>query len=193
MFVKFKTPRWYLNEMDKFMAVPGVRTDEFDDDLKKMYCLADEIDYSNTKMRQAGEHRNKIKRQYGERFAHFCNKRNCSSNFNLFEFCATKTEYFFSELFEAKRIMKELQVYILASRQTIKDALAEMHKIWAKWYVMLNFSEKTEKKKEKPAPAKRKYRLNLTREESLRLLKALTHALKKDPSKDQFVLTLDEY
>ena len=191
MFVKFKTPMWYLNEMDKFMAVPGVRTDEFDDDLKKMYCLADEIDYSNTKRRQAVEHRNKIKRQYGERFAHFCNKRNCSSNFNLFEFCATKTEYFFSELFEAKRLMKELQEYILSSRQTIKCDLGRMHDIWKKWYRKLVC---TEKEKGKPIQAsKRKYRLNLTREESLRLLKALTHALKKDPSKDQFVLTLDEY
>ena len=192
MFVNFKTPKWYLDEMDKFMVMPGVRSDEFSADLKKMYCLADEINYSSNKMRQAGEHRNKIKRQYGERFDLFFSKRNCSSSFNLFEFCATTNEDFFSELFEAKKLMKELQEYILSSRQTIKTDLAEMHKIWAKWYVTLNFSEKTEKKREKPS-SKRKYRLNLTRTESLRLLKALTHALKKDPSKDQFVLTLDEY
>ena len=188
MFVKYKTPLWYLNAMDNFLYKMSKGSDEFDADLKKMYCLADEIDYTNHKMRQAVEHRNKIKRQYGERLDLLFSKRSCSSHFNLFEFCATKTEDFFSELFEAKRIMKELQVYILASRMTIKQVLGCMHDIWKKWYQRLVC---TEKEKEKPAP-KKKYQLSLTRAESLELLKKLTYALKKDPTKDNFVMTLDE-
>jgi len=188
MFVKFKTPMWYINAMEKFLDKMRKGSDEFSADLKKMYCLADEINYSNTKMRQAVEHRNKIKRQYVERLDFFYSKRNCSSNFNLFEFCATTNEDFFSELLEAKKLMKELQEYVLTSRQTIKNDLGSMHNIWKIWYRKLVC---TEKEKEKPAP-KRKYQLSLTRTESLQLLKALTHALKKDPTKDKFVMTLDE-
>lgn len=188
MFVKFKTPLWYLNAMEGILDKMYVGSDEFDADLKKMYCLADEINYANHKMRQAVEHRNKIKRQYGERLDLFYSKRSCSSNFNLFEFCATTNENFFSELFEAKKLMKELQEYILASRQTIKNDLGSMHDIWKKWYRKVVC---TEKEKGKPAP-KKKYQLNLTRAESLQLLKALTQALKKDPTKDKFVMTLDE-
>ena len=190
MFVKFKTPMWYIGAMEKFLDKMQKGSDEFSDDLKKMYCLADEINYSSKKMRQAVEYRNKIKRQYGERLDCFYNKRCCSSNFNLFEFCATTNEEFFSELLEAKKLMKELQEYILSSRQTIKCDLGCMHDIWKKWYRKLVC---TEKEKEKPAQTpKRKYQLSLTRAESLQLLKALTHALKKDPTKDKFVMTLDE-
>ena len=188
MFVKFKTPLWYLNAIEGILDKIYVGSDEFDDDLKKMYCLADEINYSSKKMRQAVEHRNKIKRQYGERLDLFFNKRSCSSHFNLFEFCATTNEDFFSELFEAKKLMKELQEYILSSRQTIKTDLSNMHEIWKKWYRKLVY---TEKEKGKPAP-KKKYQLTLTRAESLELLKKLTYALKKDPTKDNFVMTLDE-
>ena len=188
MFVKFKTPLWYLNAMEGILDKMHVGSDEFDDDLKKMYCLADEINYASKKMRQAVEHRNKIKRQYGERLNLFYSKRSCSSNFNLFEFCATTNEDFFTELFEAKKLMKELQEYILSSRQTIKNDLGCMHDIWKKWYRKLVC---TEKEKEKPAP-KKKYQLTLTRAESLELLKKLTYALKKDPTKDNFVMTLDE-
>jgi hypothetical protein len=188
MFVKYKTPLWYLNAIEGILDKIYVGSDEFDDDLKKMYCLADEINYSSKKMRQAVEHRNKIKRQYGERLDLFFNKRSCSSRFNLFEFCATTNEDFFSELFEAKKLMKELQEYILSSRQTIKNDLGSMHEIWKKWYRKLVC---TEKEKEQPAP-KKKYQLTLTRAESLELLKKLTYALRKDPTKDNFVMTLDE-
>lgn len=188
MFVQYKTPLWYLNAMEDILDKMCKGSDEFGADLKKMYCLADEINYANHKMRQAVEHRNKIKRQYGERFHAFFSKRNCSSCFNLFEFCATKTEYFFSELLEAKKLMKELQEYVLSSRQTIKNDLGCMHEIWKKWYRKL---VNTEKEKAALSP-KKKYQLNLTRAESLQLLKALTNALKKDPTKDKFVMTLDE-
>ena len=190
MFVKYKTPLWYLNAMEGILDKMYVGSDEFDYDLKKMYCMADEINYANHKMRQAVQHRNKIKRQYGERLGLFYNKRSCSSNFNLFEFCATTNEDFFSELFEAKKLMKELQEYVLSSRQTIKNDLGCMHDIWKKWYKKLFC---TEKEKGTPAQApKRKYQLTLTRAESLELLKKLTQALKKDPTKDNFVMTLDE-
>ena len=188
MFVKFKTPMWYIAAMEKFLDKMDKCSTEFGADLKRMYCLADEINYSNNKMHQAGEHRNKIKRQYGERFDLFFNKRSCSSRFNLFEFCAAADEDFFSELFEAKKLMKELQEYILSSRQTIKNDLGSMHDIWKKWYRKLVC---TEKEKEQPAP-KKKYQLTLTRAESLELLKKLTYALRKDPTKDNFIMTLDE-
>ena len=188
MFVNYKTPLWYLNAMEGILDKMRKGSDEFSADLKRMYCLADEINYSSKKMRQAVEHRNKIKRQYGERLDLFFNKRSCSSHFNLFEFCATTNEDFFSELFEAKKLMKELQEYILSSRQTIKTDLGNMHDIWKKWYQRLVC---TEKEKEQPAP-KKKYQLTLTRAESLELLKKLTYALKKDPTKDNFVMTLDE-
>ena len=105
MFVKFKTPMWYIDAMEKFLDKMDKCSTEFGADLKRMYCLADEINYSNNKMHQAGEHRNKIKRQYGERLDLFFNKRSCSSRFNLFEFCATTNEDFFSELFEAKKLL----------------------------------------------------------------------------------------
>lgn len=190
MFVKYKTPLWYLNAMEGILDKMYVGSDEFDDDLKKIYCLADEINYTSNKIKKATEHRNKIKRQYGERLDRLFNKRSCSSNFNLFEFCSTTTEYFFSELFEAKKLMKELQELILSSRQTIKNDLGGMHDIWKKWYNKLFC---TEKEKGKPAPApKKKYQLNLTRAESVQLLRQLTYALKKDPTKDNFVMTLDE-
>ena len=188
MFVKYKSPVWYLNAMEKFLDKMCKGSDEFSADLKKMYCLADEINYSSGKIKKATEHRNKIKRQYVERFGFFCSKRNCSSNFNLFEFCSTTNEIFFSELFEAKKLMKELQEFILSGRQTIKGDLGCMHDIWKKWYQKLIC---TEKEKGKPAP-KKKYQLTLTRAESIQLLKKLTYALRKDPTKDNFVMTLDE-
>lgn len=190
MFVKYKTPLWYLNAMESILDKMCKGSDEFSADLKSIYCLADEINYISNKMRQAGEHRNKIKRQYGERLYLFHNKRSCSSNFNLFKFCATTNEDFFSELFEAKKQLKELQEYILSSRQTIKCDLGCMHDIWKKWYRKMVC---TEKEKEKPVQTpKRKYQLDLTRTESLQLLKALTDALKKDPTKDKFVMILEE-
>ena len=188
MFVKFKTPKWYLVQMDQILENLTTGKNDFEKDLKQMYCLADEIDYSNHKMRQATEHRNKIKRQYVERLDLFFSKRSCSSHFNLFEICATTNEIFFSELFEAKKLMKELQEYILSGRRTIKTDLGSMHDIWKKWYRKLVY---TEKEKGKPVPRK-KYQLTLTRTESLQLLKKLADALKKDPTKDKFVMTLDE-
>lgn len=189
MFVNFKTPKWYLAEMDKFMVVPGVRSDEFDTELKKMLVLADNIDFARIKLKQATDHRNKVKQEYSERLAKLCSKKNYSSNYSLTEFYTEVANTdFFNEIFEGKVLLKDLKEYILSRRQTIKNDLGCMHDIWKKWYRKLVC---TEKEKEKPAP-KKKYQLTLTRAESLELLKKLTYALKKDPSKDNFVMILDE-
>ena len=191
MFVKYKTPMWYVDAMEKFLDKMDKCSTEFGADLKKVYCCADTIEYTNKKMREAVGHRNKVKEEYSDKFKILYSKKNCSSNYNLIEAYANLQQAngdFFANAFWAKNTIKELKKYIIASRMTIKQNLAEMHDIWKKWYQRLVC---TEKEKEKPAP-KRKYQLTLTRAESLQLLKKLTYALKKDPTKDNFVMTLDE-
>jgi len=194
MFVNYKTPLWYLNAMEGILDKMCKGSDkwDFDADLKKMYCLADEIQYITKNLRNAQNHRNKIKKQYGDRLNHFYASKNSSSNFNFIEFCATQDDCFFSELFEAKKLLKELKEYILSARLTIKCNLGTMHDVWKKWDRKLAYTEKRAEKAISAQNTKGKYRLNLTREESLKLLRSLTDALKKDPTKDKFVLTLDE-
>lgn len=190
MFVNFKTPKWYLAEMDKFMVVPGVRSDEFDAELKKMLVLADNIDFARIKLKQATDHRNKVKKEYGERLAKLCSKKNYSSNYSLTEFYTEVANTdFFNEVFEGKVLLKDLKEYILEKRNVIKNDLSSMHNIWKKWYRNTTYCEKTALK-----PKQKKTgtcRLSLTREESLRMIKALTDALKKEPDKDQFIMTFD--
>ena len=189
MFVKFKTPKWYLTEMDKFMAVPGVRTDEFDKELKNMLVLADDIDFASIKLKQATDHRSKVKKEYGERLRMLSKKKNYSSDYNMFEFFATIDSTVFSELFEGKALLKDLKEYILEKRNVIKNDLATMHDIWKKWYRNTKRHEKgILRPKEKKTGT---CRLSLTREESLRMIKALTDALKKEPDKDRFIMTFD--
>lgn len=197
MFVNFKTPKWYLAEMDKFMVMPGVRSDEFDAELKKMLVLADNIDFARIKLKQATDHRNKVKKEYGERLAKLCSKKNYSSNYSLTEFYTEVANTdFFNEIFEGKVLLKDLKEYILEKRDVIKKHLSHMHAIWKRWYQVVKRKEEYAKRKEEHAlkPKQKKTgtcRLSLTREESLRMIKALTDALKKEPDKDQFIMTFN--
>lgn len=184
MFVKYKTPIWYIDAMEKFLDKMDKCSTEFGADLKKVYCCADTIVYTNKKMQEAVNRRNKVKKYYSNEFEMLYSKKNRSSNYNLMEAYANWAhDGFFANAFGAKNTMKDLKKCIIASRVTIKQNLAEMHKIWAKWYVILNFSEKTEKSKDQNV------RIRFTREQALIILDRLSKALKSDPNKKQFTLS----
>lgn len=184
MFVNYKSPAWYVNAMDQILEKLRIGSEEFDSDLKKLLVLADNVDFARIKLKQAVKHRNKVKLEYSSRMEKLCSKKNFSSNFNLIEFYTEVANTdFFQEVYEGKVLLKDLKEFILEKRNVIKNDLAKIHDIWKKWYRIAYAKEKKEQKA--------KCRINLTREESLRMIKALTDALKKEPNKDQFIMTFD--